>query len=298
MGGFILAICTLNMRSKLFVPGSRPELFSKAMASLADAVSIDLEDSVLPERKEEARNSTGAFVKTCVNQGTGKVLIVRVNAQDTAHFEADLRAVVHPGLQLLNVPKVQSAADILTAVAAIEQAERHNAVTCPVGILVNIETPKALRCAAEIATAHQRVVGLQLGLADLFEPYGIARYDARHVHATMLAMRMAAAEAGVFAFDAAYGNVADSEGFRAEAEMAYSLGYLGKSCIHPSQVAVVNAVFRPSDAEIVHAQRVLDAADAAAAKGNGALLIDGKMVDAPFVRRAQQILRAAGTLGI
>jgi citrate lyase subunit beta/citryl-CoA lyase len=285
------------MRSKLFVPGSRPDLFSKAMASQADAVSIDLEDSVLPERKDDARSYVSASVQACANQNTDKVLIVRVNAQDTEHFEADVLAVVRPGLHMINLPKIQSAADILAAVAAIEQAERCNGVTDPVNILANIETPKALRCAVEIATAHRRVVGLQLGLADLFEPFGITRHDPQHVHAMMFAMRMAAAEGGVFAFDAAYGNVADSEGFRAEAAMANNLGYLGKSCIHPSQIAVANAVFRPSDADIAHARRVVDAAESATAQGYGALLVDGKLVDAPFLRRAQAILSIAETLG-
>lgn len=286
------------MRSKLFVPGSRPELFPKALAGQADAISIDLEDSVVPERKSEARNTVADFLQSSAARATSKALIVRVNALDSPHFEIDVMAVVRPGLSLLNLPKVECAADIQTAVTIIERAERSNGVTTAVKILANIETPKGLRNAAQIGFADARVAGLQLGLADLFEPLGIDRRDARHVHATLFALRMAAAEAGVFAYDAAFANVDDPDGYRAEARMAHSLGYLGKSCIHPSQIALANEVFRPSDADIACARRVLAAMQTAQTQGTGALLVDGKMVDAPFIRRAQRILEIAKNLGL
>jgi citrate lyase subunit beta/citryl-CoA lyase len=286
------------MRSKLFVPGSRPELFPKALASQADAISIDLEDSVVLERKSEARDTVADFLQSSAARATAKTLIVRVNALDTPHFEADVMAVVRSGLSLLNLPKVECAADIQAAVAIIERAERSTGVTTAVKILANLETPKGLRNAVQIGFADARVVGLQLGLADLFEPLGIDRRDARHVHATLFALRMAAAEAGVFAYDAAFANVADPDGYRAEAQMAHSLGYLGKSCIHPSQIALANEVFRPSDADIAVAQRILAAMQTEQAQSVGALLVDGKMVDAPFVRRAQQIIEIAKKMGL
>lgn len=286
------------MRSKLFVPGSRPELFPKALAGEADAISIDLEDSVIAERKSEARNTVAEFLQSSAAQATSKALIVRVNALDTPYFEADVLALVRPGLALLNLPKVECAADIQAAVAAMERAERRNGVSVPIKILANIETPKGLRNAAQIGLADARVAGLQLGLADLFEPLGIDRRDVRHVHAALFALRLAAAEAGVFAYDAAFANVRDPEGYRAEAQMAHSLGYLGKSCIHPSQIALANEVFRPSDSDIAAAQRILAAMQSAQAQSAGALLVDGKMVDAPFVRRARQIIEIAKKMGL
>ncbi|MEO8101164.1 MAG: CoA ester lyase [Betaproteobacteria bacterium] len=284
------------MRSKLFVPGSRPEYFDKALSSQADAISIDLEDSVVESRKGEARVMVREFLRSAGVRSTNKVIIVRVNAIGTAHFDADVAAIVQPGLAILNLPKPESAADIQVAVAALGRAEAANGLDRRIGILANIETPKALRCAREIALADARVAGLQLGFGDLFEPLGIARRDVRNVHAAMFAMRTAAGEAGVFAYDGAFADVQDEAGYREEAEMARRLGYLGKSCIHPSQIALANEVFRPSDDEIDHARRVIDAFQAAEANGTGAIMVDGKMIDMPFVRRAEAIVAIAKRL--
>ena len=216
--------------------------------------------------------------------------MVRVNALDTGHLSADLAAIARAGVGLVNLPKVESAQDVLAAVAMLEQAEAANGLSQPLRLLANIETPRGLRRAAEIASAHPRVAGLQLGLADLFEPFGIDRRDPVTVHATLYAVRMAAAEAGVFAWDAAFADLADAEGFRAEAEMARRLGYVGKSCIHPKQVALANAAFMPDANEIAAARRIVAAARDAGDAGRGAFVVDGRMVDLPFLKRAQALL--------
>jgi citrate lyase subunit beta/citryl-CoA lyase len=286
------------MRSKLFVPGSRPELFDKALRGEADALSFDLEDSVTPGRKAEARGALQDLLSGLAGRASGKTLIVRVNPLGSEHFEADVSAVVRPGLALLNLPKVESPDEVLAAVGALEAAERANGVTGPVGLLLNIESACGLRRAHELASAHARVAGLQLGLGDLFEPLQIARHEPAALHAVMLQMRLAAGEAGVFAYDAAYARFSDVEGFRAEAALARRLGYIGKSCIHPSQVAHANEVFRPTDAEIAHAYRVDEAAAEAEARGVGAYTVDGHMVDAPFLKRARAVLATAKRLGI
>jgi citrate lyase subunit beta/citryl-CoA lyase len=286
------------MRSKLFVPGSRPELFHKALSSQADAISIDLEDSVVESRKAEARATVRTFLLSEEARASRKILIVRVNAMDTAHFEADVMAVAQNGLALLNLPKPESAADIQKAVVTLERAEAANGVSKPISLLANIESAKALRFAADIATADPRVAGLQLGFGDMFEPLGIERYDSANVHAAMFALRLAAGEAGVFAYDGAYANVSDAAGYRAEAEMARRLGFWGKSCIHPSQIALANEAFRPSEAEIAQAQRVLEAAKRADEAGVGAFVVDGRMIDVPFIRRAEAIVAAARELNL
>ncbi|OWT68264.1 MULTISPECIES: CoA ester lyase [unclassified Achromobacter] len=290
------------MRSKLFVPGSRPELFPKALASEADGLSFDLEDSVSESRKGEARQELGRLFASDAAVASGKVLIVRVNAQDTPHFHADVQAVVRPGLQLVNVPKVDSVEQVVAAAAAVIKAERENGfengTTEPVRLLLNIESPRALRLAADLAGAHERVAGLQLGLGDLFEPLNIVRRDAEAVRLAMFQLRVAAGEAGVFAYDTAFADIKDQEGYLAEAAMARRLGFLGKSCIHPSQVALANQAFRPSDEEIAHAQRVVEAAADAQARGVGAYVVDGKMIDGPFVRRAQAVVELARRLGL
>ena len=293
------------MRTKLFVPGSRPELLPKAMAGDADALSIDLEDAVTEGRKEYAREQVGLFTGSAAAVEGSKVIIVRVNAISTPHFLPDVRAVVQPGLRMINLPKVETPEEVREAANAIAQAERANGIgrsECyevrPIGLLLTIESPKGLRAAAALAAADPRVTGLQIGYGDLLEPLGIVRYDSANVHAVMHAIRYAAAEAGVFAYDGAWADVANAEGFRAEAEMAKRLGYLGKSCIHPSQVPLGNSVFRPSDEEIAHSRQVLAAAEAAEAGGVGAFMVNGRMIDGPFIARARTIVESADRLGL
>ncbi|WOO34280.1 CoA ester lyase [Diaphorobacter limosus] len=286
------------MRSKLFVPASRPELFAKALAGAADALSFDLEDAVAEPRKAEARALLGAFLQSPEALATRKTLIVRVNAMDTPHFAADVAAVVRPGLHLLNLPKPDGPEAVAEAAARIAEAARANGVQEPPRLLLNIETPKALRRAAALACAHPSVAGLQLGLGDLFEPYGVHRREPSAVQQALFAVRMAAAEAGVFAYDGAFADVRDAEGFRAEAELSRRLGFIGKSCIHPSQIALANGVYQPTEAEITQAQRVLQAAREADANAVGAYMVDGKMVDRPFVLRAEAIVASARAAGL
>jgi len=282
------------MRSKLFVPASRPELFAKAMAGEADAISFDLEDAVDEAMKGEARNSLARFLGELA-PNHGKTIIVRVNGLATPHFQADIDAVVAAGVDLVNLPKADSGDDVKECAAALARSERR-ARAEPVSILANIETPRALRLASEIASASARVAGLQAGWGDLIEPLDIDRYHLPMIETLLLQIRVAAGEAGVFAYDGAWANIADPEGYTREAKAARRLGYLGKSCIHPSQVALANAVFRPTDEEIAHSLKVVDAARIAKEKGVGAFTVAGKMVDAPFVRRAEQILALARRL--
>lgn len=289
------------MRSKLFVPGARPELFAKALASAADGISIDLEDAVLEARKAEARANVAAWLRALPPAAAGVVrptVVVRVNAMDTPHFGADVDAVVSPALDVLNLPKPESADAVRAACDAVAQAELRHGVTRPVRLLLNIETPRALRNAAELAGAHPRVMGLQVGLGDLFEPLGIRRSDPNTVFQVLFAVRLAAGEAGVAAFDGAYANIQDTAGFVAEAQQARRLGFAGKSCIHPSQITLANAAFCPTEAEIAHACRVVAGAATALAAGAGAWVVDGQMIDRPFLQRAQSIVATAQRLGL
>jgi citrate lyase subunit beta/citryl-CoA lyase len=277
------------MKSKLFVPASRPELFDKAMRSAAHAISFDLEDAVAPERKDEARRILADWLTDGMLSdypAHGKKIIVRINGADTSHFQADLAALANAPVDILNIPKIESPTDVHAVADALSTAGFAG------GLLVNIETPRGLSAAADIAAAHDMVHGLQLGLADLFEPLGIARYEPETLRHVMLDLRMAAGASGKYVLDGAYPNVADPEGFRAEARLSRSLGFLGKSCIHPSQIAVANEVYAYSAEEIARAQRIVEASRAHA--GTGAFLLEGKMVDAPFVRRAENILLASG----
>jgi len=284
------------MRSKLFIPGSRPELFDKAVAGPADALCLDLEDSVVPERKDEARAHLPLFVQAAARSGTNKICMVRINALHTPQAARDMVAAAVQGIHYIAAPKVETAEQVRALGGMLERAAADNAVRSSIGLVVTVETPRALRDALALATAHPLVRGLQLGLGDLFEPHGIAR-TAHALGAAMWALRLAAAEAGVFAYDSAYPGIADTGGFRAEAALARDLGFMGKSCIHPSQVAIANEVFSASDSQIAAARRVVLAADQAEASGLGAFTVDGSMVDGPFLQSARALLERAALQG-
>ncbi|MDB5708331.1 MAG: citryl-CoA lyase [Sphingomonas bacterium] len=285
------------MRSKLFVPGARPEFFAKALAGDADAISFDLEDAVAEGGKRAARTAIADFLSADTTRNAlaanGKRIIVRINALGSPHFAADVAAMALPDVVLINLPKLDDPADVATVAAALDRAEQAAGVPRAIGLLVTVETPRALRRAAEIATAHPRVAGLQLGLNDLFEPLGIDRTAPGNAHAVMLAMRLASAEGGAFAYDGAYAAIDDEQGFRREAEQALALGYLGKSCIHPRQVAIANAVFGTRADALDEARRIVAAADTAARDGHGAFQLDGRMIDRPAIERARAQLALA-----
>jgi citrate lyase subunit beta/citryl-CoA lyase len=284
------------MRSKLFVPGSRPELFAKAMAGQADALSFDLEDAVDESMKDDARRELGKYL-LALPANSGKTIIVRVNGLTSGHFEADIEAIACPALDLVNLPKPESAGDVKECAAALAKIERKHKLD-PIGILANIESPRAYRLAAEIATASPRVQGLQVGYGDLIEPLDVDRYNREVIQSILLHVRIAAGEAGIWAYDGAFANIKNTKGYTEEAEMARRLGYIGKSCIHPSQVPLANAVFRPTDEEIAHSLKVVEAARVAAEKGVGAFTVEGRMVDAPFIRRAEHILALREEIGV
>jgi citrate lyase subunit beta/citryl-CoA lyase len=279
------------IRSKLFVPGSRPELFEKAAASAADAVSFDLEDAVAPDRKAAARTSVASFLRA---GAFSKIAIVRVNAPDTEWFHADLESVIGPGVDVINLPKMESASGVRSAVESIARAEQACGLDRKITVLANIETPKGLRLAHEIATADPRVMGLQIGFADLFLPLGIDRGNPNAAQFVRMAVRLAAGEAGIPAWDAAFPDIRNPELCRAEAEASRQLGYAGKSCIHPSQIAIANEVFAPRPDEVEHAKNVLASARDAAERGIQAFVVDGQLIDAPMIGHARAVAAAAG----
>lgn len=285
------------MRSKLFVPASRPELFSKAMASAADAISFDLEDAVESRQKPAARAALVAFLDS-VEPGHGKVVVVRVNAADTDYFVDDLAAIVRPGVDIVNLPMVENADTIRSVARTIDRLEGERAVKRSIGILVNVESARGVRLAADLAGAHSRVVGLQIGYGDLFSPLGIAQDEASAKQHVRMMVRLAAGEAGIPAYDGAYVRIDDPDGYTREARAAQQLGLAGKSCIHPTQIALANAVFRPSSADVDHALRVVDAARDALDRGVGAFVVDGRLVDGPFITRAENTVALARRLGL
>jgi citrate lyase subunit beta/citryl-CoA lyase len=290
-----MSLSSCMIRSKLFVPGNRPDYFEKAAGSAADALSFDLEDAVADSKKSEARANVASFLER-KPAGFEKIVIVRVNPVASGLFERDLDAIVGPGLDVINIPKVESHDDISRAIAIIANAERARGLRSRIGVLANIETPKGLRLAHEIGTADQRLIGLQIGFKDLLVRWGIEGADPVAQQFVRLKVRLAAAEGGIAVYDGAFSDVKGIEGFRVEAENARRMGFAGKSCIHPSQISIANEVFTPSAEEISFAARVLDAARSAATQGRGVFTVDGQMIDAPMIARARAVAGLAARL--
>lgn len=277
-------------RSKLFVPGSRPELFDKAFASAADAVSFDLEDAVAADRKAEARSLVARALAEFAT--SPKERVVRVNPLASGWMIEDLLAVAGPGLDVVNVPKVESPRDLHVAEAVLDHVERRLGLDRPIGLMPTIETPAGLRQAHAIASASPRVVALQLGTGDLASATGL-RAETGNLVAVRTMLLLAAAEAGVDALDSAFTGIADLPGYEADARMSRGLGFRGKSCIHPTQVPIANRVFQPTARELAEARALVDAYDAAVRAGIGAFTHAGRLVDLPIAEAARALIVAA-----
>ncbi len=282
------------MRSKLFVPGCRPGLFSKAMGSAADAICFDLEDSVLREDKAAARANVREFLLS--KTVTGKHIVLRVNDSRSTFFAEDLTAVVWPGIAIVTIPKTEDSSEVEELAAALSRLEKERSIARPIAILPTIESPRGLRQAHAIASAHKRVIGLQLGLIDLFLPLGIKRQQGAAAHQVRLQLRLAAGEAALPCFDCAFPDYEDLDGFTADAAIARGLGFSGKSCIHPSQIPAANKIFTPTPEEIATARQILEKARDAAAEGLGAFALGGRMIDQPMIRHAEETIELYAAL--
>jgi citrate lyase beta subunit len=277
------------MRSKLFVPAVRPELFTKALSGDADAVCFDLEEGVPAERKAEARKLLSEFLHG-LDSAVRPLLLVRVNPATSSDLPLDLEAVVHNSVSAISLPKVEEITDIQFVDTVLTKLERERGVVNSLNILVTIESPRGLRLAADLASSSSRIIGLQLGFADLLEPIGISSSDSTARNQIRLMIRLAAAEANVACYESAYPQFNDEQGFLAQLKDARALGFAGASCIHPKQIAAANEVFTPTAQEIEDAAGVVAAFEEAARKGNGVAQFKGKMIDRPFFLRARRIV--------
>ncbi len=285
---------TARHRSLLFVSGERPDRFDKAMASGADVVCIDLEDAVGPAAKDSAREAVVAFVLARAKAPGTVRLAIRINAVGTLHGLRDVLALAagRAAPDTLLVPKVESPRDAVLL---------HEWLPDGFGSLVAlIETPIGIERAAQIAAASRggapRLAALMLGGADLsmelgaaFSWDGLASARGRLVNA--------ARSAGLQAWDVPFIDVADPDGLRHETRLALAMGFDCKSAIHPSQIAPVHEAFAPSPADLHWARSVMavvaswEGAGDSAGAAPGAFLFEGRLVDAPLLKRAERILR-------
>ncbi|MES2144620.1 MAG: L-malyl-CoA/beta-methylmalyl-CoA lyase [Pseudomonadota bacterium] len=297
-------------RCQLFGPGSRPALFEKMAASAADVINIDLEDSVAPSDKATARANVIAAMRD-VDWGT-KTLSVRINGLDTPWWYRDVVDLLEQGserLDLIMIPKVGSAADVYAVDALVTAIERAMGRTKPVGFEVIIESAAGITHVEEIAASSPRLQAMSLGAADFAasmgmqttgiggtqENYYMLRDGTRQWpdpwHWATAAIVAACRTHGILPVDGPFGDFADDEGFRAQARRVATLGMVGKWAIHPSQVALANEVFTPSDAAVAEAREILAAMADAKARGEGATVYKGRLVDIASIKQAEVIVR-------
>lgn len=290
----------------LFVPASRPDMVAKAARSDADAVCLDLEDAVGADQKEASRRlAVEALLQLDFGERTR---IVRVNGCDTLWTYGDVIEVVTEAgsqLDLLMLPKARSARDVLFVDQLLTQVEGRAGLARRIGLEVQIESASGFLHAGEIAAASPRTEALIFGMGDYAasmrmplasigaEDEHDAAYGAHRWHAVMHGIVAAARAHGLRCMDGPFANYKDDAALQRASRMARALGFDGKQCIHPAQLAVVNATFTPSEAEVAWARGVVSAYERALAEGRGAVGSDGMMIDAANLRMAQTALRAA-----
>jgi malyl-CoA/(S)-citramalyl-CoA lyase len=276
---------------------------AKAAAGDADAVCLDLEDSVVPGEKAASRSHVVRGLHE-IDFGH-RVRIVRINALDTPFAYRDLIAVVeHAGdrVDLVMVPKVGAAADVVFVDTLLTQIEAHRGATRRIGVEAQIESARGFLYARDIAAASPRLEGLVFGPGDFAASMrmpvsNIGEFDhhddlypGHRWHAVMQTIVAAARANGLRCMDGPFAAYKDAAGLDRASRLARALGFDGKQCIHPAQVATVNEVFAPSEDEVTAALAVVAAYDAAVTAGQGAATHDGRMIDAVSLRMARTIL--------
>lgn len=278
-----MKVPNLPIRSYLYVPGSDPRRIEKALASEADAVILDLEDAVAPNRKEEARTTVAEVLRS----EHEKPVFVRINAPDSVLAEEDVEAVAGPRLAGLRLPKTESPESVRRV------AQRLEKLGCEAGLQCLIESALGLEFAFEIARAHEKVVGMSLGEADLAADLGV-RGDAGLLYARsrLVAATRAAGLPGPV--QSVYTNVRDAEGLRRSTMEGKNMGFVGRSAIHPAQIEVINEVFTPTEEEVAEAKDLLARLEESTGTGTGAFALeDGRFVDEAVVGSARLTLALA-----
>lgn len=280
-------------RSMMFVPGSNAAMLSNSFIYKPDSIMFDLEDAVALKEKDSARLLVAHALQHPLYQDIETV--VRVNPLDSQFGLLDLNAVVRAGVDVVRMPKTETAQDVIDMDNAITEIER--ACGREVGstkMLAAIESPLGITQANQIATSSKRLIGIALGAEDYVRnlktersPEGIELLFAR------CSILQAARAAGIQAFDTVYSNANNEEGFLKEAALIKQLGFDGKSLVNPRQIELLHNLFAPTQKDVDQAKRIIDAALEAEKQGLGVVSLNGKMIDAPIIDRAKLVLERA-----
>lgn len=281
----------------MFVPGNNPGMMSDAFIYGPDSIMLDLEDSVTMAEKDAARLLVHNALKTIDYGGTE--MVVRINPLNTPYGRKDVEAVVKAGVNVIRMPKTETAEEVKELEAEIEKVEKEIGCLGRTAIMAAIESTLGVINAYAIATASKRMMGIALGAEDYSanlktqrSPEGMELLMARQT------IVVAARAAGIDCFDTVYSNLNDMETFRKEVELIKQLGFDGKSIINPRQIEVVNEVFTPKQKEIDKSLAIVAAIKDAEKRGSGVIAVNGKMVDRPVVLRAQRTIDLAIASGV
>lgn len=282
-------------RSILFVPAVSDRFVDSALRQPADVLQIDLEDSVGPAQKDEARARVAGIAERFAQ--AGRDVIVRVN-RPWRMLVRDLEAAVGPSVLAVSLPKVPDASFVLGVAEVLSELEFERGL--PQGhtrIVAMVEDAQGLSAINDIAMAHPRMVGLIVGAEDLAVSMRMAVHEDGLTLPNLMAV-IAARRAGILplGFIGSVADYKDVEAFRARVERARRVGFEGAFCVHPSQVAVMNQAFAPAPAEVEHARAVVDAFEAQVGSGRAAFSFNGRMVDLPVVEQCRQVLQRAAAI--
>lgn len=280
-------------RTMMFVPGNNAAMVKDAGIYGADSIMFDLEDAVSLSEKDAARILVYEALTT---QDYGNAeLVVRVNGLDTPFFKADVLAMVKAGVDVIRLPKVESAgmmAELETTIVAAE--EKFGIKVGTTHMMAAIESAKGVLNAPAIAAASDRMIGIALSAEDYTTDMKTHRYpDGAELEFARNMVLHAARAAGIAAFDTVFTNMNDTDGFMRETRHIHQLGFDGKSLVNPRQIAWVNEVYAPTKDEIDNALNVENAIEEARIKGSGVISMNGQMVDRPVVLRAERVMRLA-----
>jgi citrate lyase subunit beta/citryl-CoA lyase len=299
---------TQLIRSWMFVPGHRRAMIDKAMGLTADAVMLDLEDGVTPGMRAGARQQvTEALAEAARLEASDTgyrtpARYVRVNPAGSPQMIEDLEAIVRPGLNGLVIPKVDSTRQIAVVEDVLGRLETERHVPPgSVRLLITIESPAALFAAPAIAASSARATGLMFGIEDFCRSMALPlrrEGEAADLLYPRSHLAIAAAGAHIQAIDGVWTDLSDRAGLRRYARQARRLGMTGMAIIHPTQIEDANAAFTPTAEEADYARAVMQAYEAARARGDGATSFQGQMLDPPIVERARQTMALCQSLGV
>jgi len=276
-------------RSLVFVPGNNPRFLEKAKSLPADIVCFDLEDSVPDKEKKKART----LIKNILKQRKeySPDVFVRTNSPDSGKIVADLKEIIQKGIDGIVIPKVNSANELKKIEKIISSLEKKRRIK-GIRLMPSIESALGVVNCYEIASSSKRIDALVFGIFDLLNDMGIeyTKGNPRGAKYSRYKVPVAATAAGVVAIDGIWQDLKDKGGFTKDCQVGKSLGYVGKSIIHPDQIKTVHKNFHPSKPEIKWAKKVCSVYEKLTKKGKGATVVDGKMIDEVHYKRAKALL--------